>query len=85
MTVAQLRWVFHIDEAEAAASLAQPYLDDEFPGLLQDYQAEDSPGREPRDQSLSIANVFPSGSLNQATLPPPARGETPFSSFVTPS
>jgi hypothetical protein len=31
-------------------------------------------------RSLSIEKTFPSGSLNQATLPPPARGETPRSS-----
>src|SRR5215207_4179272 len=31
----------------------------------------------------STANVLPSGSLNQATLPPPALGEIPFSSVVT--
>jgi hypothetical protein len=35
--------------------------------------------------SSSTANVLPSGSRNQATLPPPALGEMPFSSAVSPS
>lgn len=39
LTVAQLRWVFGIDKAVAAASLQADYLDETFPGLLQDYQA----------------------------------------------
>jgi hypothetical protein len=41
LTVAQLRWVFGIDEAEAAASLGREYLDEQFPGLLEDYQFEE--------------------------------------------
>ncbi len=36
-------------------------------------------------QLPSTANVLPSGSLNQATFPPPALGEIPFSSVVTSS
>lgn len=38
LTVAQLRWVFGIGKEVAAASLEADYLDETFPGLLQDYQ-----------------------------------------------
>jgi hypothetical protein len=35
--------------------------------------------------SPSTANVLPSGSLNHATFPPPALGDMPRSSVVSPS
>lgn len=41
LTVAQLRFVFGIDETQAAASLERSYLDEQFPGLLEDYRVED--------------------------------------------
>lgn len=41
LTVAQLRWVFAIDEAQAAASLDSSYLDARFPGLLEEYRVDD--------------------------------------------
>jgi dienelactone hydrolase len=40
LVVAQLRWVFDIDRATAAASLLKSYLDATFPGLIAEYVTE---------------------------------------------